>query len=122
MPMKAAVYVGLVAAGALAGALFAGLFRSHLQANALNAESFAGASVAGHDEEVQQLRARYVRQLEQLRIEKEELQRRLSEAVVSGAVPPSTPDESRARFTELWDLDKMKAASSRRAVEMRLKT
>lgn len=120
MPMKAAVYVGLVAAGALAGALSAGLFRSHSQANALNAESFAGASVAGHDEEVQQLRARYVRQLEQLRIEKEELQRRLSEAVVSGAVPPSTPDEWRARFTELLDPDKMKAASSRRAVEMLL--
>lgn len=118
MPLKAATYVGLVAAGALAGALSAGLFRDHAPANARNAEAFAGDSVAGDDDEVQQLRAQYVRQLEQLTIENEDLQRRLSEAVASGAVTPSTPDEWRARFTELMDLDKMKAENNRRAVAM----
>ncbi|MDQ2641617.1 MAG: PDZ domain-containing protein [Pseudomonadota bacterium] len=120
MPLKAAMYVGLVAAGALAGALSAWLFRSHSQASASDAEAFPGVSIAGHDEDVQLLRAQYVRQLEQLGIENEALQSRLSEAVASGAVQPSTPDEHRARFTELLDLDKMKAANNRRAVAMLL--
>ncbi|MDQ2641616.1 MAG: PDZ domain-containing protein [Pseudomonadota bacterium] len=115
MSRKAAVRAGLVAVGALIGAILSSLAQKDGRMDVAATQAPSPTSLDGPDETIDLLRAEYAPRIEQLTKENEMLRRRLWAAGASNPVPPLSPAEVRAMLAE--GLARSDAERSQRTVD-----
>lgn len=115
MSRKAVVHVGLVAVGALIGAILWSLTQESELLGVSATQAPSGTSSAGDNAAIERLRAEFAPRIEQLTRENEALRSRLSAAGTSNVALPRSPAEVRALLAE--GLARSDAERNQRAVD-----
>lgn len=100
MSRKATVHVGLVASGALLGAIFWSVAQRNERLDVSATQAPPRSPLVGDNEAIARLRAEYAPQIEELTRENEALRSRLSTAGTSNAARPRSPAEVNALVAE----------------------